>query len=140
VSAVADPFVEDLERRFSEAIASGSVEGDVFHTPSGATMAMLLPQYDDHEVIADRCVWCDGHGYGGDAVGYGGLCDACRGTGKGGTTTRGLKRKQEFLDALFFIDAPRFALMDRDICPDCGGGGCGGECHWTDEEWEIYGQ
>lgn len=109
-------------------------------TVTGGTIAALVPAPDDDEIVTDPCVWCDGLGYGGDAVGLSGDCDACQGSGSSGKTTRGELRRKQWESEVFYIDATRAELMDRDICPDCGSGGCGGECHFTADEWaEIMG-
>lgn len=109
-------------------------------TATGGTIAKLVPMSDDDEVVDEPCVWCDGAGVGGDACGYSGLCDACCGKGSSYKTTKGELRRKDWETELFFIDATRAEKMSYDICPDCDGGGCGGECQFTEEDWaEIYG-
>lgn len=112
-----------LIRRYSRPDADGLVSTD-----TGARVRPFLPSADATAVIDKACVWCDGRGYGGDAMGFSGACDACRGTGRAGRVLRGRVELDDYRDMLFFTDGHRAELMDRDICPDCGRGGCGGEC------------
>jgi hypothetical protein len=135
-----DFHAEEIERRYNETVERGTVQGDTFITPSGASVPMLAPQPDDNELEDSGCVYCDGEGIWREEIDNGyfreGHCDACRGTGKAGRLhPKRQQRMEDWLSMIFFTDAPRFEMMDRDICPDCGAGGCGGECHWTPEQW-----
>ena len=97
---------------------------EAYCTNTGAFIAPPLPQPDDTEVTNEPCPWCDGQGYFNDSTdGYGGACGRCDGTGSIGHLTRGELRRRAFADSLFFIDAERAELIDRDCCPDCGRGG-----------------
>ncbi len=137
-----DFYAEEVERRYQRELERGRVDGDTFITASGASVDMFKPHEDDDELLDPGCVYCQGQGEieSDDPFSYESyFCTACRGTGSSGQSTpRGVQRKEQWLDMIFFTDAPRFEKMDRDICPDCGSGGCGGECHWTAEEWMRY--
>ena len=133
-----DFYADEVERRFQQELEYGGVLDGMFRTRSGARVPMFEPRDDDDELVDPGCVYCDGYGewHEDDRSGF---CNACRGTGAAGhMIPRGLQRKENWLDMIFFADAPRFENMDRDICPDCGAGGCGGECHWTAEEYALY--
>lgn len=139
------PFAEVAEERnfaqerFDREIARGTVDGEKFITASGAIVPMFQNQNDDDELIDPGCVYCQGQGEVINEDEWGSVwgCSACNGTGKGNyTITRREQRMNQWLDMIFFTDAPRFELMDRDCCPDCGAGGCGGECDFTEEDWQ----
>lgn len=117
-------------------------------TRTGAWIEALIPQPDDDEPSEDPCVWCGGEGVAGGGADEEELyyrpelmqiaCGACRGTGKGDThTTRGEQRRRDYEDRWFWIDATRAEKMDRDVCPDCGYGGCSEDCWRRDSQWVM---
>jgi hypothetical protein len=57
-----DFHAEEIERRYNETVERGTVQGDTFITPSGASVPMLAPQPDDNELEDSGCVYCDGEG------------------------------------------------------------------------------
>jgi hypothetical protein len=129
---------ENVMEDFRRTIEQGRVDGDTFITPTGATVDMFQAQEDDMDLVDPGCVYCEGQGewYEDDRSGG---CYACGGTGKAGyTICRYEQRMRSWLDQIFFVDASRAEKMSYDICPDCGSGGCGGECHWTAEEYLLY--
>lgn len=122
-----DVYEQDVECRFQNELARGTVDGATFITATGARIAAFTEQPDDDELEAVRCVWCEGQGviHDGDFDTYYGSdpCGNCNGTGISGKQKKGITRKEAWLDSLFFIDARRAELKDRDCCPDCGLGG-----------------
>jgi hypothetical protein len=135
-----DPNTTILNERYAREINRGQEDGDFFITASGARVPRFVNQPGDEEMIDPGCIYCEGEGtwYEDDRSGS---CYACSGTGTAGRTmARGDLRLEQWLDMVFFTDAPRFEKIDQDVCPDCGVGGCAGECHFTEEDWaEIYG-
>jgi hypothetical protein len=132
-------------------------------TPTGALITALTPHPDDDEEIELACVRCSGEGTKGgrwddqawffygeynrdggwddeESYAYSSpsarRCDACAGTGKSGRTmTAGEMRKQQWDEQVSLLDGERMSLRDRDICPDCGFGGCSERCWQTDSDW-----
>lgn len=110
-----------------------------YTTRTGAVVEAFMRQPGDDNIVSDPCVWCEGEGHAGGGAPDDELqanpglmlhdCQACQGTGVSGTTTVGDLRLKAWKEMVFNIDARRYELRDRDICPDCGAGGCGGECY-----------
>jgi len=106
---------------------------EAFTTKTGAMIAPLLPQKDDHVLDYEPCPWCAGEGWAGGGCDDEELafnpglrfsdCQRCGGAGHIGTITRGELRRRRFEELVFNTDARRYELQDRDVCPDCGAGG-----------------